>query len=279
MASVSAEALLVSALLNNQAVGEERSYGITEAFFEGYADEYNWLGSYLITYGSQPTCEIFKHQFPNFPLMEHADIRSAADMVHRGMNRRRLTEAISDAVDLLHLDDTGAAYAALMAAEPRRAAAQPRAILTDTGHLAEWDQRPYSIELPYPSLQRHTGGIRAGNLWYIAARPGQGKSAHLVSIAVQAVLDGNRVLFYSLEMSEEEVRARFHACMASKLGYPSLTLTNIRNRNVERATYRKFHEELAERLEAAYGVPWTCTPRPTALSAPLWWLHGPASTT
>ena len=254
MASVSAEALLLSALLINQSVGEERSYGISEAFFEGYADEYNWLGSYLITYGSQPTCEIFKHQFPTFPLVEHTDIRAAADAVHRGMNRRRLMEAISASVDLIHLDDLAEAYATLVAAEPRRAAAQPRAILTDAGYLADWDQRPYSIELPYPTLQRHTGGVRAGNLWYIAARPGQGKSAHLVSIAVQAVLDGNRVLFYSLEMSEAEVRARFHACLASKLGYPSVTLTNIRNQNLDRAVYKRFLDELKERLQACGGA-------------------------
>ena len=184
MASVSAEALLISALMNNQSVGEERLFGISETDFTGYADEYNWLTTYLETYGTQPSIEIFVHQFSSFPLMGHTDIRSAADMVLKAEGRRRIVEAVSDAMDLLHLDDPFAAYRRLVDAEPRRATPKPRDFLTDRGMLHEFGQRPYCIELPYPTLQRHTGGIMAGNLWYLAARPGQGKSAHLVSIAV-----------------------------------------------------------------------------------------------
>jgi replicative DNA helicase len=157
-------------------------------------------------------------------------------------------------VDLIHLGDTSAAHDLLVAAAPKRATAPPRRLLTDTGHLDDWDHRPYSIELPYSSLQRLTGGIRAGNLWYVAGRPGQGKSAHLAAISKHGVLTGNRVLFYSLEMSEEEVRARFHACLAPDMGYPTITLTNLRSYNVDRALYRKFIGELSERLEACGGA-------------------------
>ena len=92
---LSAEGLLISALLNTEAVGEEVKYGISAGLFEGYADEYNWITNYVETYGCQPTRDIFSHKFPGFVFSEHADVRSAADMVHAQANRRRITVASS----------------------------------------------------------------------------------------------------------------------------------------------------------------------------------------
>jgi replicative DNA helicase len=250
----SAEALLISALINNEAVGEEIQYGISLADFEGYKDPYGWLANYIETYNCQPTADIFKHKFPDFPLSVHDNIRSAAEAVHQSSNRRRITTAITEAMDYLHLGDADAAHQILAGAAPVHAAGLPRPLLTDVSHLDEWDTRGFAVELPYPSLQRYTGGIRAGNLWYMAGRPSQGKSAHLASFNKQAVKDGNRVLFYSLEMSEEEVRARFHASLATELGYHSITLSALRDRRVDRAMYRKFIGELGERLEGWGGA-------------------------
>jgi replicative DNA helicase len=247
------EALLIAALINNESVGAEVQYGISTEDFEGYRDEYRWLTNYVDTYGSQPTRDIFAMKFPGFFMSEHANIQSAADMVHKAANRRRITAAVTDAMDLLHLGDDVAAHQVLVEAEPKRAVAPPRQLITDLGRLDQWGDRRFTIELPYPSLQRYTGGIRAGNLWYVAARPGQGKSAHLASIAKKAVLDGHRVLFYSLEMSEDEVCGRFHASLAPQLGYPSITLSGLRDRTVDLAVYRKFIGELTERLEATGG--------------------------
>jgi len=252
--AVSAEALLISALVNTASVGSEVPFGISASDFEGYSDEYNWLVNYTETYGAQPTWDIFAMKFPGFWRSEHTEVRSAADMVHQSANRRRLNTAITEASELVHLGEASAAYERLVEARPRRAAARPRRILTDTGYLDEWDARPYAVELPYPTLQRYTGGICAGNLWYLAGRPSQGKSAHITVISKSAVIGGNRVLMYSLEMSEAEVRARFHACLGAEMGYPSITLTNLRARACERATVKKFTGELADRLEACGGV-------------------------
>ena len=250
---LSSEGLLISALLNTESVGEEVKYGISAGLFEGYSDEYNWLTNYIETYGCQPTRDIFSHKFPGFVFSEHADVRSAADMVHAQANRRRITVAITESMEMLHLGEAEQAHQILVNAAPRRAVVKPKPLLVATEHLDNWDNRPYTVELPYATLQRYTGGLRAGNLWYLAGRPGQGKSAHLAAISKHAVLAGNRVLFYSLEMSEDEVRARFHASLATEMGYPGITLSNLRSYNVDRALYRKFIGELAERLEGTGG--------------------------
>jgi len=114
MPSVSAEALLISALVNTASVGEETQYGISAADFLGYADEYNWLVNYVETYGCQPTSEIFRHKFPSFMIYEHTEIRSACEAVHTGCNKRRITTAITEAVDLMHLGETEQAHQTLV---------------------------------------------------------------------------------------------------------------------------------------------------------------------
>jgi replicative DNA helicase len=252
--AVSAEALLISALINTASVGSEVPFGITAYDFEGFADEYNWLVTYTETYGEQPTWDIFAYKFPAFPRSEHTEVRSAADAVHASSNRRRLNVAVTEAMDLAHLGEVSAAYERLVEAKPRRSAPLPRPILFDTGHLDEWDSKPYAVELPYPTLQRFTGGLCAGNLWYVAGRPAQGKSAHVTVFGKHGVLTGNRVLMYSLEMSEAEVRARFHACLGSAMGYPTITLTNLRARACDRAVYRKFMGELKDKMTEAGSV-------------------------
>ena len=51
---------------------------------------------------------------------------------------------------------------------------------------------------------RLNGGLRRDRLYILAGRPGSGKSALLLGIAVQAALQGRRVGFFTLEMPREE---------------------------------------------------------------------------
>lgn len=241
MPIASGESLLINALINNENVLEAQSYGITIQHFRGYRDEYSWLLSYVETYeGQQPTRDIFKAQFPGFPHSNHSDVRSAADMVFRSYAKHDITTAITEAVDMMNLGDVHAAYKRLVAAEPQTTAPKPRKLLTDLSFFDTWEADERGIDVPYPALQRHTGGIKPGNLWYVAARPGNGKTAHLCNIATRAVLGGARVLFYSLEMSEMEVRARFHAALATHFKWDGITMQEIRDRRVDMGRYKEF---------------------------------------
>lgn len=246
MALPSGESLLISALVNVGNVEEAQSFGITPNHFRGYRDEFNWLQNYLKTYGEQPTRDIFRSEFSSFPFSEHADVRSACDSVFKAYAKAQLTEAISEAVDLMGMNDVHAAYNRLVQAEPRTTSAKPKRLLTDMTFFDTWEDDHHGVDLPYRVLQRHTGGIKPGNLWYLAARPGNGKTAHLCNIATHAVLTGCKVLFYSLEMSEMEVRARFHAALATKFGWKGITMQAIRDRSVDMKTYKEFIQYLDE---------------------------------
>jgi hypothetical protein len=252
--AASSEALLISALINQQDCQAASKFGVVPGHFIGYKDEYNWLLNYLATYASEPSWDAFKEAFPTFRRSDHSDVRSACDMVFKSFGKRNITEAMSEAMELMGLGDVHAAHAVLVRAEPLRANPKPKKLLTDISFLDNWDDELHVIDTPYPTLNRVTGGMRAGQLWYMAARPKNGKSAHLVNIVTKAVLDGCRVKFFSLEMSEAEVRARFHARLAHQFGYRGITLTGIRDRTVDKHDYKQFVTELQDKLENSGGI-------------------------
>lgn len=253
MALLSAEAVLISALINTQDVGAAARYGVQPEHIHGYKEEFNWLLTYRQVYDSEPSRDAFRVEFPHFVFCEHEDVRSAADLVFRSYNKRQLADALTTATELSGMGDVNAAYQVLHSTRPLSTDVKVRPLLTDLNFLDTWEDPVIGVELPYPTLQRATGGIRPGNLWYLAARPGQGKTAHLVNIVKNAVLTGNRVMFYSLEMSEAEVRERFHAAMAGYLNYPDITMNTLRERKVDRYRYKELIQDIDNRLALSGG--------------------------
>ncbi|MDR1805769.1 MAG: AAA family ATPase [Clostridium sp.] len=57
-------------------------------------------------------------------------------------------------------------------------------------------------------LDRLLGGLHAGDFVIIGARPGAGKTSFALQIAMNAARSGHRTLFFSLEMSAEQLVAR-----------------------------------------------------------------------
>lgn len=60
----------------------------------------------------------------------------------------------------------------------------------------------------FPTLDMATGGLRGGQLVVLAARPGVGKSALAVNIALNVSAAGSPVALFSLEMSGKHVATR-----------------------------------------------------------------------
>ena len=65
-----------------------------------------------------------------------------------------------------------------------------------------------TVRYGLPTLDRLTGGLHRKELTSLAARPSVGKSALALQIALRVASDGNKVLFFPLEMSEEQTFSR-----------------------------------------------------------------------
>jgi replicative DNA helicase len=66
----------------------------------------------------------------------------------------------------------------------------------------------------YYAYDRLTGGLHPGTLVVLGGRPGNGKSALAACLAERLAGDGMQVLFYSLEMTKEELTQRLIAMRA-----------------------------------------------------------------
>jgi replicative DNA helicase len=66
----------------------------------------------------------------------------------------------------------------------------------------------------FASIDAMTAGARPGQFILIGARPGMGKTALGLSIALRAAAGGQRVLFRSIEMTAEELGVRLAAMLA-----------------------------------------------------------------
>jgi replicative DNA helicase len=81
-------------------------------------------------------------------------------------------------------------------------------------------------------LDRLTGGFFAGQLIVIGGRPGMGKTALAVRLALNMAESGRRVAFFSLEMSANEIVQRFLSLIS---GVP---LIDIRTGRLDSASFQ-----------------------------------------
>lgn len=98
---------------------------------------------------------------------------------------------------------------------------------------SESPEKPISTGLP-PLDAYLGGGFTGGRLIVIGARPGVGKSALLSFIAERALEEGLRVLYVSLEMSDQEVVTRM---LAQAGGVPC---SRIQGRSLTEEDYEAF---------------------------------------
>jgi replicative DNA helicase len=132
-------------------------------------------------------------------------------------------EARAYAVTQTERESSGKAssYADSMAAVKARWAEQ----------AAHKDARTWGTATGYHRLDEHTGGLLPGQLWYIAARPGQGKSAFLQQLIEYVAARGGgeaACLMASMEMSFDELSIRALARRAN-LSYRAVASGKVDN--------------------------------------------------
>lgn len=210
------ESLLLSAMLNTRE--DPSSYGVTAEMFHSYSEEFHWLMTYEKLYGTPPSQEALVHKFPDFPLISDAqDSAFAAEEVITEFTRRQLVKSIHKAADHLEQGDIEEAMLAVSSFIPPARKKPLSNDLSTLDFLSDYELAEQTLSVPWETLQKTTGGIREGDLWYVAARLSQGKSWVLANFAANALLTGHNVRFYSLEMSRRQVLTRMHVLLGAAL--------------------------------------------------------------
>ena len=208
------EALFISALIDHGQYVPE-SFGVRPDQVMSNKQIHEFCTKYQQESGKAPDIGLVRRKFPSFAYMPKTDPYWAATNLKEAWQGRMLRKAMTEATMALNGDDADPkeAYGILKAGLDYAAIASSKlGSVTDYDVL---DDANMYTRVPVDlggdgRLTRLTGGIAPGNLWYVAARLGVGKSWKLLTIAVAAAEAGWNVKFYSLEMSIREVVDRIH---------------------------------------------------------------------
>lgn len=95
------------------------------------------------------------------------------------------------------------------------------------------DKTPYTgIPSGYRAIDEMTGGFQKGDLIVFAGRPSMGKTAFALNLCLNMAKEGKKVLFFSLEMSKEQIVQRLLST-ESRINLKSLRTGHIKESDWE----------------------------------------------
>ena len=194
----------------------------------------------------------------------HHEALRYAGIVRENARRRETARVLSEAARELSSPDASASSVCLTACDRLRAiistgtTVEPRSMLDlvcdALGALERRDnQQQRRVPTGIKQIDDMTGGgFKATNFVVIGARPAVGKSALMLSMAISAASQGRKILYISLEMSDEE-NAQRTLTHISGIGFKRLvheTLTGDENIRISEGI-EAFHLENIQHYEAS----------------------------
>ena len=150
-------------------------------------------------------------------------IRTSTDIATRGMEER------GDVDDFL--DDAERAIFDISEDRVRASFVRVGDVMTDTikkvDELYHRKEMVTGVPTGYRDLDRLTAGFQPSDLLIVAGRPGMGKTAFALNIAVNAALQGIGVAIFSLEMAMEQLVLRM-LCSEARVDHSRLRTGYLR---------------------------------------------------
>lgn len=242
------EAQLISALINNTDALRAQQFGVIPEMFQARQAEYRWVLDYQQAYGQCPSAGTIQHKFPGFTYQaECTDLPFYIEELIHNYNERRLVKTIKDAAVYVADGDFDEALLTLGAYTQAKVSQPLPNALHNELFLDRYHDPVDVLAFPWKTLDDVTGGMRPGELYYLGARLGQGKSWTLASMVCNALMEGRRVMFYSLEMPEEQVLTRMHVILGKHLGF-EVDHKAMRGRNFDLIQYRKLARAIKDEI-------------------------------
>lgn len=254
MARQTPETLLISAILTAQDPTAHQQYGLASVHLHGYRQEFDWIMSYVERFHQCPTKSEFMAAFPDFPLSDEVDdVRWVAEEITRAYSSRQMAKALVNASSLLKAGEVEQAYEVFNDLTYVRPVTKAEDLLLDPTFLDDYDRPDDRLHMPWKTVQRHTDGMGRGEFWVFAARPTQGKTHMMMEIAIDAVLRGERVCLYSLEMTKRQMQTLVHTTIAHKLGI-KVSHHELHTRTFDKLAYKRLLEQIADQVPGTIAV-------------------------
>jgi replicative DNA helicase len=253
------EELLLSALINTGDVFQAEELGITTGHLHEWAEAYEWLIDYKIKYKTEPSRSAFLAQFKDFSISDHADVEYAVEQVQRSHLKYSVSKMVREASSKLKADEPEDALDFLHSSSMKitqgidAANSMGNSILDYSESLdyaleRATSEKPLGAPFAHTTLQERTLGMNGGDLWIKAARLGQGKTWDLINDSVASLMDGKRVLFYSLEMNKRQMEYRFQTVLGNKCGHKLTNDQIAKGRGLDLLEYKAMLSDISAKV-------------------------------
>lgn len=199
------ELLFISSLLH-EGTYNYGDYGVTDSVFESQSRLHGFCKRYALQNEKKsPPVDLVQSKF-DLNVFEWCDPRFAAQELIESYNNKQMRRAIQRQTKALQTEGVESALSEARTIGTDLIASRTGSVgLGDD--LTTFETVEYAIPTPGHTREK-VPAIRAGELCYIGARPGSGKSWRLIEYGVTAVKEGYDVLFFSLEMTASDVVKR-----------------------------------------------------------------------
>lgn len=251
MARPTNETLLISAILNTGDVHLATHMGVrAEHFGDGHRPKYQWIQNCYKQFGSCPSVASFMSTFPTFPHdQDQTEALLVSHLIKRDKAKVDLLARARSSLEALERDEVEDAYRLFDDLRMDVATVKPDNALVDHTFMDNYSDHPEPrIKVPWATLEGRTSGLGGGELWYFAARQGQGKSSFLLDMAAEAACEGKKVIVYSLEMTKRQTQVRLHAALGRRLGIRHIDANAMLRRTWASAQYKDLLQQIEARV-------------------------------
>lgn len=209
-------ALLISALIDSGHY-DPGAHGIPDSAINHHRGVHDFAVQYQQVTGEAPSIAEVLRRYPTFPYVatlttDEAKLRWAVDRMHLFRRLRHYNQVVTDAARSLTRDQPDMAEHLLRKGLLEAPATRNQWVSAMDPELDE-SLEAEGWPVPDPTLQRLTGGIHPGEIWYIGASTGIGKSIELCRMAVELTSKGVPVDIFSLEMLSAKLKKRIWRIM------------------------------------------------------------------
>lgn len=230
--AVSAEAILLTKLVEEGAGALRQVYthGIGSNHFAYYAREFSWVES-RVARRKPINRRVFREAFPDFEWMpaHNEAVPDLALELKEEVALAELTALIATLSEEATKDNV--LSLALQAREKLTEITRAHSVMSDVD-LDDWEHtikemrqgqilaaqgQRLGLSTGFPHLDVHWGGINPGQFIEVLGRSGQGKSYWLMILAwLMRRHNGARIGIFSPELSEHEVKCRYHTIASAE---------------------------------------------------------------
>jgi hypothetical protein len=187
---------------------------------------FNFMMHYYQEYNAAPTLEVMSVEWPDFVIAERAaTIEWTIDKLRERYQKNKVQDMLYAIADRANDPTAALDYLTQQTLEIQRNSISQRNVWAagDSDFFLQNLQDKImaghynGVTLGWEPVDTFTGGLRNGQLAFVAARPKRMKTFFMLKAFIEQKRQGAKPIFYTLENSEEEIMLRI-SCMLS--GYP-----------------------------------------------------------